>query len=222
MRRTAASHTPEPTAEDQSSASIARLVAAAAAGDEPAWESLVQLYSRRIYAMAKSRLHDADAAEEIAQSVFATLAAKLRDGAGKKYEELGKFEPWLFRITMNRVRDEGRRRRRRGSTTLRFVDAETPAAPGPAHADPDELDAMRDAIRSLDDRDREIIELRHHASLSFARIAETLGEPMGTVLARHHRAVRKLRQRIESALGETDQDSTHAGAPRAAGGSTHA
>ena len=128
---------------------------------------------------------------------------------------------------MNRVRDEGRRRQRRSTTVFRLHEADQPTQSTPDGADErDELEAMRDAIRSLDDRDREIIELRHHGALSFAQIADTLGEPMGTVLARHHRALKKLRSRIESATGEpTDHNEGH-DAPRpqrrAAGGTDHA
>ena len=42
----------------------------------------------------------------------------------------------------------------------------------------------------LHDADREVIELRHHGGLSFKQIAELLDEPLGTLLARHHRALR--------------------------------
>jgi RNA polymerase sigma-70 factor (ECF subfamily) len=203
-------------------AETARLVADAADGDESAWETLVRRYGRRIYALAKSRLHDADAAEEIAQSVFATLAVKLRpapddcedgDNDQPAYTETGKFEPWLFRIAMNRIRDEGRRRQsRRG--TIRLDAGQDPSidhgvGPGDRQAAEttrrNELAAMRDAIATLDDRDREIIELRHHGSLSFAQIADMLGEPIGTCLARHHRAVKKLRVRMEAAGATGDE-----------------
>lgn len=181
-------------------ADLARLVRDAAAGDETAWERLVRGYSRRIYAMAQSRLRDPEAAEEITQSVFATLASTLRSGDASRYQERGRFEPWLFRVTMNRVRDEGRRRRRDATRTQRLAHGEpVPDRAGHSPAfDPDEITSLRDAVASLETRDREIIELRHHATLSFAQIAEMLGEPMGTVLARHHRALKKLRDRIEN------------------------
>ena len=46
----------------------------------------------------------------------------------------------------------------------------------------------------LSDSDQRVLHLRHYAGLSFAHIAEVLGEPLGTVLARQHRALKKLRQ----------------------------
>ncbi len=201
-------------AGDPDPAETARLVADAADGDERAWEILVSRYGRRIYALAKSRLHDADAAEEITQSVFVTLAQKLRGGAESAYTESGKFEPWIFRIAMNRVRDEGRKRQRRRGTLRIEPGIDIGAAPRDNHTDHEEthgqLDAMREAIQTLDERDREIIELRHHGSLSFAQIADLLSEPIGTCLARHHRAIKKLRERIEAAgIGAEPTGGTH-------------
>jgi RNA polymerase sigma-70 factor (ECF subfamily) len=45
----------------------------------------------------------------------------------------------------------------------------------------------------LPDADREVVELRHHAGLTFAQMADMLSEPLGTLLARHHRALKKLK-----------------------------
>ena len=64
------------------------------------------------------------------------------------------------------------------------------------------LDALRSALSGLEDADREVIELRHHAGMSFKQIADLLEEPIGTLLARHHRALRKLKD-IMTAGGAT-------------------
>ena len=69
--------------------------------------------------------------------------------------------------------------------------------------DPAEIARLRDALDTLSDADRQTIELRHHAALSFQQIADTLEEPLGTVLARHHRALKKLRSAMEKAEEET-------------------
>jgi RNA polymerase sigma-70 factor (ECF subfamily) len=57
----------------------------------------------------------------------------------------------------------------------------------------EQLHAMRRVVDSLPAADREILHLRFAAGLSFAGIAAALGEPLGTVLARSHRAIGKLR-----------------------------
>lgn len=167
---------------------------AAAHGDGAAWTRVVALYGRRVYALAKSRCHNHDVAEEITQSVFATLAAKL---GGGEYKEQGRFESWLFRMAMNRIRDHVRRERRRPEE-LEITSFDQPAGgsadPRSSGTDTTDLECLRRAMGRLAETDRNVIELRHHGQMSFKDMAELLEEPMGTLLARHHRALRKLKE----------------------------
>ena len=176
---------------------IDTLLSRAAARDERAWRELIALYTRRVYAAAKAHIASPELAEEITQSVFVTVAEQLTSG---KYVEQGRFESWLFRIAMNRVRDEARRAKRHAaptdpSTFDPISSEDAPTLP----TDQNALAQLRAAIAQLPETDRTIIELRHHAALPFATIAEILSEPVGTLLARHHRALRKLKAIIESA-----------------------
>lgn len=165
----------------------------AAAGDEAAWRVLIQAYSARVFGLIRAQCNSSDLAEEITQSTFCTIAVKIA-----AYTELGKFEQWLFRIAMNRLRDEMRRRKRQA----RPVDDEALAGlagPSDEHrsnpataADPAEIQALRRAVAQLSDADQQIIHLRHYGELSFKQIAEILNQPLGTVLARQHRALKKL------------------------------
>jgi len=173
------------------------VVRAARQGDEQAWSQLVGEYGPRVFALARSRLRDPDMAEEVTQSVFTTIAIKLRDGT---YDEHGKFEPWLFRIAMNRIRDTIRKaKRERSETRLRLAASAEAVSDAPAddRVTPETIEGLRAVLEGLSKPDREIVELRYHAGLSFRQIAELLGEPMGTLLARHHRALRKLRVMLE-------------------------
>lgn len=172
---------------DTDDADLTAALSGAGAGDEAAWRLLVDRYWRRLFALARSRLGGDEIAEEITQSVFATLADKLSSG---DYKEQGRFESWLFRIAMNRVRDEARRRKR---PTVPMEQAADAAAPSASQASEGELESLRAALSRLEEADREIISLRHHAGLSFKTIADLLEQPLGTVLARHHRALGKLR-----------------------------
>lgn len=172
---------------------------AASHGDERAWRRIVDLYARRVFALAQSRLRNPEVAEEITQSVFATLAAKLVGGG---YTEQGKFEPWLFRIATNRIRDEQRRTRRHPVTHDAEAVARAASRDQDARREQEQIDKLRAAMHQLADADREIIELRHHGQMSFAELAEMLGEPIGTLLARHHRALAKLRSLMEMSLEE--------------------
>ena len=175
---------------------VAALLVSAAAGDQDAWRSIVGLYADRVFGLIRSQCGDAELAEEITQSTFCTVAAKLHE-----YEEVGRFESWIFRIAMNRLRDEMRRRKRQASpmdeAPLATLAVVPPSAGAAAPTDPAMAELLRIAIASLNDADREIINLRHVGGLSFKQLAETLDEPLGTLLARHHRALRKLREFLE-------------------------
>ena len=51
------------------------------------------------------------------------------------------------------------------------------------------------------DSARSLLELRHHAGLSFKQISDLLDEPVGTLLARHHRVVRGAQDRRDPGAG---------------------
>lgn len=191
----------QPTRPTEQPESLGALIASAAKGDEQAWVDLVGLYAKRVFAMARSRLHDEELAEEITQSVFVTVATKLNGNEG--YAEMGRFEPWLFRITMNRVRDLCRKRTRHASPTAPEHFARLEGTDDESLEERDsqagQIGKLRSVLEQLSESDREIIELRHHGQLSFKQIAELLDQPVGTLLARHHRALRKMRTLIEEA-----------------------
>lgn len=183
----------------------ASLLSRAARGDASAWRSLVDEYSGRVYGLLRSQGADPELAEELTQSVFCTVAAKINE-----YVEGGRFESWLFRIAMNRLRDDARRRRRHAKPAGEgeVLEGLAGAAPDPAagRAAPEELAALREAVARLSDSDREIIDLRHVGGMSFKQMSEHLGEPLGTLLARHHRALAKLRAML-GASAEADRGS---------------
>ncbi len=185
----------------------------AASGDEAAWARLVGEYAPRVYALLHSRCRDADLAEEITQAVFASVAEKL-----PVYNEQGKFGPWVFQIAMNRWRDELRRRQRQRTAAAGDALDRLPGGGGrtgggtsagggagePADyrsQDPAAAAALDRALAQLSEADRDVIDLRHVGGLSFKQMADALGEPVGTLLARHHRALAKLRALIEKDIG---------------------
>ncbi len=201
--------TPETGALDQT-------LRRAAEGDVQAWTALVGGYTPRVFGLVLKQCGDRDLAEEITQATFVKVVEKLGDSDG--YDERGRFEAWLFRIAMNRLRDEMRRRKRQavtmdmspGASTGREEASGWAAAQqsvvmgGPAPGE-DPLDAverqeqvtrLRELVATMSEADREVLHLRHTAGLSFAQIAEALDQPLGTVLARGHRALGKLRKML--------------------------
>lgn len=173
----------------------------AAGGDEDAWRTIVESYSGRVFGLIRSQCGNADLAEEITQSVFCTMAEKIVG-----YTESGRFESWLFRIAINRLRDEMRRRKRHA----RPVEEEKLIGMAGAievESDGDDArrqdaSALREAMAQLPEADQRIVYLRHYGELSFRQIADILDQPLGTVLARQHRALKKLRDLLEGKVRE--------------------
>ncbi len=177
-------------------------MAQAAGGDEAAWRRLIDAYSGRVYGLIFRQCGNAELAEEITQSTFVKVVGKL-----PQYEDTGRFEAWLFRIAMNRLRDEMRRRKRQANP----VDfGQTPpesigyAAAHDGSPDAPLLAAERNAqlaaaIAELPEADRELLHLRYTAQMSYQQIADLLEQPLGTVLARGHRALKKLRTMLADA-----------------------
>ncbi|QDU32320.1 ECF RNA polymerase sigma factor SigW [Poriferisphaera corsica] len=198
----------------------------AAAGDGAAWASLVRNYSPRVFGLIFKQCRDKELAEEITQDTFVTIAQKLLDNQG--YEERGRFESWLFLIATNRLRDEMRRRKRQARPTdmspaassrqddgsmSNGISAPTWAGdesqlinlkplksqrPEDKLIRDEQIQRLKAAVEQLNEADQEIVYLRHTAGLSFAQIAEMQEKPIGTVLARSHRAIKKLRQLLDS------------------------
>lgn len=196
--------------------SLSQIIRRAMAGEDEAWRMLVHAYTPRVYGLMVRQCGDQDLAEEITQATFVKVVSMLRNREGG-YQERGRFEAWLFRIAMNRLRDEMRRRRRQaltmdmgtgpprdqqvGGWTLAEQEV---VAGGPKPAiDPfeaasraEQVTLLQAAIARLSDAEQELLHLRHTAGLSFAQIAQMLKQPLGTVLAREHRAIAKLRRML--------------------------
>ncbi|MEM1109204.1 MAG: sigma-70 family RNA polymerase sigma factor [Planctomycetota bacterium] len=199
---------------------IAETLRSASSGDADAWRALVTAYSGRVFGLLVKQCGDRELAEELTQVTFVKLVDQLGQSSG--YEEKGRFESWLFRIAMNKLRDEMRRRKRQARPTDMSPApgsdgdagrssggggiAATFAASGDAGGlgeDPaerlsraEQVDRLKVAITRLPEADREVLHLRHTAGLSFAQIAESLDQPLGTVLARGHRALGKLKKQM--------------------------
>lgn len=167
----------------------------AAQGDQDAWRRIIELFGPRVFGLLRANCGDPELAEELTQSTFCTVAQKL-----STYKEFGRFESWVFRIAMNRLRDEMRRRKRHAVPLANPVLTGLAGEADVAVASYDTTDKKRlvDALGELSELDRQIIDLRHTASMSFKQISILLDEPVGTLLARHHRALKKLKQMIDA------------------------
>lgn len=200
-----------------------QVYARAAQGDEQAWRELVEAFSGRVFGLVLKQCGDRDLADEITQATFVKIVSHL-----DRYTEQGRFDAWIFRIAINLLRDEMRRRKRQARTMdmsgggrgdadgsgygdngqWQAVEAKIvrrDGLDGLEGQDPfqrvarqEQIQLMRQAIASLNEADQQILHLRHTAGMSFNQIAQILDQPLGTVLARGHRALGKLKKLLGS------------------------
>src|SRR3982751_4237902 len=182
---------------------IAVLLARCQAGDRAAWDTLVDAYWQRLFGYALRATNNAELAQDLVQETFLRIVQRLG-----RYDDQGKFEAWLFRILVNLVRDHGRSLARHPTqSTAIECDGERielinemsgkDLAPFDPLYKQEDVDALQVALRRLPEGDRQILLLRHFADMPFKDIARTLNCPIGTVLARAHRALGKLRGLME-------------------------
>lgn len=179
----------------------AQLAEQVALGSSTALEALYNRYARVVLSFATRMLGDGQSGEDLLQEVFVRVWRQ----AGTYSQERGSFVTWLLSITHNMAIDEIRKRRRRPQR----ADAADPVLllgnvsdDGPSVEYQAGLsllrDTMRSAIRELPDAQRQAIELAYFRGLTQREIAETLGEPLGTVKTRMRLGMRKLREHLEA------------------------
>lgn len=195
---------------------IAVLLANCQAGDRSAWDKLVDAYWQRLFGYALRATNNAELAQDLVQETFLRVVQRLN-----RYDDQGKFEAWLFRILVNLVRDHGRGLSRHptqstvievGGERIELTDelsGKVPPPVEPLHLMED-VSALQVAMRKLPEGDRQILLLRHFADMPFKDIARTLNCPIGTVLARAHRALAKLRGFMEIENGQADTEASFA------------
>ena len=168
----------------------------ARAGDNGAFEALVLRYQARIVNYASAMVHDAGAAEDVAQETF----VRAWRGLGRFRGE-STFKTWLYRIATNVARTHLDRRGRRARIADRSLDDEAEPlqagdVPSPA-PDAETALARREAIdralSELPDELRQALVLRDVEGLDYKEIAGVTGAPIGTVESRIFRARRRLR-----------------------------
>jgi RNA polymerase sigma-70 factor (ECF subfamily) len=178
-------------------AELSRLVAD---GSAEALEVLYLRYGRVVLAFATRMMGDRQSGEEQVQEVFVRAWRQARSFSSDR----GSYITWLLSITHNLCIDEIRKRNRRpqraGSTDPVQVLANV-RDNGPSIEVTAELGELRSvmasALRTLPDHQRQAVELAFYQGLTQREVAETLGEPLGTIKTRIRLGMKKLRDYLE-------------------------
>ena len=161
-------------------------VQGARAGSASDLEALFRAFWPRAFRAAYLVVHDAQAAEDIAQESFLAAVRSL-----DRFDRRRPFGPWLHRIVVNRAIDQARARKLRAETDLDDLHAASPAS----EAGLDE--SIMAALQGLAPEHRAVIVLRHLLEYTPGEIAGLLDLPRGTVNSRLRRGLDALAEELE-------------------------
>ncbi|MCS5662821.1 MAG: sigma-70 family RNA polymerase sigma factor [Flavobacteriales bacterium] len=174
-----------------------QLVSAFLSGDSLSIERLIIRHKDKVFGFIMSKVKDVDLANDIFQEVFIKVINKLREGC---YNEEGKFISWVMRISHNMVIDHFRREAR--VKMIRPNDEYDIFNTLGEEAECTEDDMVRSQvfndlkqlIRYLSDEQREVLEMRYYAGMTFKEISEECDISINTALGRMRYALMNLRR----------------------------
>ncbi|MDX1761200.1 MAG: sigma-70 family RNA polymerase sigma factor [Christiangramia sp.] len=169
-------------------------------GNENALGALITRHKHRIYSFIFSKVFDRDIAEDIFQDTFIKVIRTLKRG---KYNEEGKFLPWVMRIAHNLVIDHFRKNKRMpkfdnsGDFNIFSV-----LSDGDLNAEKqlikDQIESdVQELIKELPEDQLEVLTMRIYKDMSFKEISERTGVSINTALGRMRYALINLRKIIE-------------------------
>lgn len=200
-------------AAEQGTTSDEELVTAYVGGDGRAFDTLVQRYSTRVYAVCYRYFGNAADAEDAAQDAFVALLRR----AGT-FKGTSSFATWMYRVATNACNDLARKQARRPQSSTADIERVADEA-GRAAAVEDELAAgglgeeLVAALRDLDAESREAIVLHDVYGVPYAEIAQRTNTAVGTVKSRIHRGHARLAGALRSPQGSTTRELSEPGRP---------
>ncbi|MBD3862077.1 MULTISPECIES: RNA polymerase sigma factor [Olleya] len=169
-------------------------------GDESALEVLITRHKQRIYSFIYSKVFDRDIAEDIFQDTFIKVIRTLKRG---KYNEEGKFLPWVMRIAHNLVIDHFRKNNRMpkfdnsGDFDIFSVISDTSLNAEKVMVKEQVESDVRRLIDELPEDQKEVLVMRMYNDMSFKEISERTGVSINTALGRMRYALINMRKVIE-------------------------
>ncbi len=164
-----------------------RLIREAQQGSREAIADLYLAHWRRAHRAAYLVVHDAAAAEDVAQDAFLAAVDAL-----DRFDRRRPFAPWLHRIVVNRALDwarlEALRRRVDGSEPQAEVEAPQDRVGG----------ELMEILAQLPPEQRAVVVLRYLLEYTPGEIARMLELPRGTVNSRLRRGLDRLRDLVEA------------------------
>ena len=165
------------------------LLLGVAAGDREALSGFYARTRTAVYGLALSYLRSGHDAEDVTQDTYIRVW-----NSAEGYRPQGKPMAWLLTITKNL--SLMRLRERDKVVELPQEDWNTLAIGSPA-VTAEDRQVLTAALTALTDQERRIVLLHAVTGLKHREIAQILELPLATVLSKYHRALKKLRNRLE-------------------------
>lgn len=162
-------------------------------GDAGGAEELFERYAPALLRFADRMLSDRESAQEVTQEVFVKVISRAH-----QYDGRAAVSSWLFAIAANACRDRRRRDRRAAVVPLDAI-ADLPSRGEGIEArlaGRERRAAVRRALESLSEEQREALVLARYHGLPYSEIARVLGISVGAVKTRIFRAVESLKARF--------------------------
>ena len=169
-------------------------------GDNASFETLLTRHKNRVFAFIMSKIKNRDLSEDIFQDTFIKVINSLKKG---KYNEEGKFVPWVMRIAHNLVIDHFRMQKKtRSIAPTKDFDIFDVISDNDKNAEENMIDDqissdVRKIIEKLPEDQKEVLKMRYYRDLSFKEIAEITDVSINTALGRMRYAIINLRKLVE-------------------------
>lgn len=178
-------------------------------GNEEAFEELLNRHKDRVFTTIYLIVKDRYTAEDLMQEVFIKAIRTIKSG---RYNEEGKFLPWILRIAHNLSIDYFRKSKRYptiimedGSSVFNSLDfSEAPIEN--EHIKQDTYNLLKSFVKELPDSQREVLVMRHYMKMSFQEIADATGVSINTALGRMRYALINLRKKFEQTQKAYDKN----------------
>lgn len=180
--------------------SDAQLVSAYMQGNENALSVLVTRHKEKIFSFIYSKVFDRDVAEDIFQDTFIKVIRTLKRG---RYNEEGKFLPWVMRISHNLVIDYFRKNNRmpkfenNGDFNIFSVLSDDALTAEKRIIKDQVASDVQRLIEELPEDQKQVLIMRMYKDMSFKEISEQTGVSINTALGRMRYALINLRKVID-------------------------
>tara|TARA_B110000444_G_scaffold37398_1_gene32884 strand:+ start:515 stop:1102 length:588 start_codon:yes stop_codon:yes gene_type:complete len=177
-----------------------RLIRLYIKGQESSLNILINRYRTRISGFILSKVRNVDIAEDIFQETFIKVIKTIRVG---KYNEQGKFLPWVMRIAYNLCIDYFRSIKKQKFVRSRDdfdvfnLIKDTSVSEEEKLIKKKILDDVKLLIDRLPDAQKRVLKMRYYADMSFHEIAESCNISINTALGRMRYAILNIRKIIQ-------------------------